>query len=518
MPANMMQMKKFFFEKSINKLHKLNPLLKHSRPGLGIILISFIFILLSSFLVNQDPPDADTGHLMEIVSYMASPGLEGRQAGSPGLVKAAEFAVSLFEKFGLMPAGDRGFYQDFQLEYNLILSGSIMKLIDSNGLETEPELGKEYSFRGFTGAGKTRAEVIFAGYGISHPDIGYDDYFNIDAQDKIVMVFKANPSWKIDNENWGEGSIRSKAATARKNGAKAIIFLPTSSGWHSRMPIGSVMDGEGVHLIDFPQLEIGKELADKLLEELGFTLAEMQEKIDSEKKPASIKIGRQVFIDVKTEYMANQPTVNVVAMLPGSHPDLKDEYIVIGAHMDHVGIQAGKVYYPGANDNASGTAAVIELARMFSTLETKPARSVLFVLFDAEECGLKGATHFVENSPVAHDKIVAMLNFDCIAHGDSIQIGSGLSNPDLFEIAKNTDRSGLLVGNTWKGGGADATPFYNAGIPTLYFVTRDSYTYLHLPGDTPETLNPRLFTSVVQLGFDIALKVANGDYTREKVF
>jgi len=217
-----------------------------------IIFAFFIIILLSAFHALPDPPNVNTQHLMEIVSYMASPELEGRQAGSPGLVKAAEFAVSRFEKFGLLPAGDRDFYQDFQLEYNLILPGSIMKLIDSNGLETEPELGKEYSFRGFTGAGKTRAEVVFAGYGISCPDIGYDDYFSIDAQDKIVMVFKANPSWKIDNENWGDGSIRSKAATARKNGAKAIIFLPTSSGWHSRMPIGSVMDGEGEHLIDFP--------------------------------------------------------------------------------------------------------------------------------------------------------------------------------------------------------------------------------------------------------------------------
>ena len=479
---------------------------------------AFIFIIfLSSSYTKPDPPEVNTGHLMEIVNYMASPELEGRQAGSQGLVKAADYAVARFEQYGLLPAGEKGFYQEFELEYNQILPGSRMLIVDKNGMETEPDLGKDYSFRGFTGAGITKAEVIFAGYGISRPDIGYDDYSAIDVGDKIVMVFKANPSWKISDEPWGEGSIRSKAATAKKHGAKAIIFLPTSSGWHSRMPIGSVMDGEGEHLIDFPQLEIGKELADGLLDGLGFTLAEMQEKIDIEEKPVSTNTGKQVFIDVKTEYISNQTTVNVVAMLPGSNPELKDEYIVIGAHMDHVGSQAGKVYYPGANDNASGTAAVIELARMFSTLEPKPARSVLFVLFDAEECGLKGATHFVENSPVAHNKIVAMLNFDCIAHGESIQIGSGLSNPELFEIARKADSSGLLIGNTWKGGGADATPFYNAGIPTLYFVTRDSYTYLHLPGDTPETLNPPLFTSIVQLGFDIALQVANGNYTREKV-
>lgn len=487
------------------------------RQKSGIFFAFFIFTILSSFTKAPNPPEVNTQNLMEIVSYLASPELEGRLAGSPGLLKAAEFAVSQFEKFGLLPAGDRGFYQDYELEYNQILPGSSMKLIGNNGLETEAQPGKEYSFRGFTGAGKAKAEVIFAGYGISRPDIGYDDYKDIDVKNKIVMVFKANPSWKIDDEPWGEGSIRSKAATAKKHGAKAIIFLPTSSGWYSRMPIGSVMDGEGEHLIDFPQLEIGKELADGLLEKIGFTLAEMQEKIDIGKKPASTNTGKQVFIDVKTEYMPDQPTVNVVAMLSGSHPELKDEYIVIGAHMDHVGSQAGKVYYPGANDNASGTAAVIELARMFSTLEPKPARSVLFVLFDAEECGLKGASHFVENSPVAHNKIAAMFNFDCIAHGDSIQIGSGLSNPELFEIAREADSSGLLIGNTWKGGGADATPFYNAGIPTLYFVTRDSYTYLHLPGDTPETLNPPLFTSIVRLGFDIALQVANGNYIREKV-
>lgn len=189
----------------------------------------------------------------------------------------------------------------------------------------------------------------------------------------------------------------------------------------------------------------------------------------------------------------------------------------MGAHLDHVGRQGNNLYYPGANDNASGSAAVLQLARAFVNGNVRPARSIIFVLFTSEEQGLNGSEFFAKNLPVPLEKIVAMFNLDCIGSGDSIQVGSGKSSPVLWDIAHKNDSlyTKKMVAQTWSGGGADATPFFNIGIPTLYFVSKYSYTHLHLPTDTPETLNAELFEKIVTLAFITASEVLKGGYLRE---
>ena len=173
--------------------------------------------------------------------------------------------------------------------------------------------------------------------------------------------------------------------------------------------------------------------------------------------------------------------------------------------------------FPGANDNASGSAGVIELAEAFQKSELKPRRSILFVLFASEEQGLFGAKHFVENTKIDSEKIVAMFNLDSIGSGDSIQVGNGKSSPELWSVARKIDKENfnLVVEDTWSGGGADLTPFYEIGIPGLYFVSKYSYDHLHLPTDTPETLNPELFESIVRLAYLTAREVADGNYNKE---
>lgn len=483
---------------------------KHFHKPQWLLFGGIIIILLNSCHPKMIPAEVSTENLMETVKYFASPELAGRVNGSPELMKAAQFGADQFRTAGLKPGFSSGYFQNFTLEYNQILPGSFFKIEDGNGMFEDMDQGTDYSFRGFSGKGEVKSEVVFAGYGISNPELGFDEYEGLNVKGKIVLVYKRNPSWKINDQSPSGGSIRFKAAIARSKGAAGIIFAPQSA--EERMPIGSVMDGEEAHLADFPMAEISYPVAQKLLG----SAEQLKNQLDSLQNPVSFPTGHTTWLNVNALYHPKQPTVNVVGVLPGNDPVLKNEFLVIGAHMDHVGRQ-GDVYYPGANDNASGSAAVIELARLFGKFRGKLPRSVMFVLFDAEESGLKGAGYFVKNPPVLPQNLVAMFNFDCIAHGDSIQIGSGHSNPALFEIVKKADKSGLMVSGTWKGGGADATPFYEVGVPTLYFVTRDSYTHLHLPTDTPETLNPALFKAIVQLGFDTALTVAKGDYLREEV-
>jgi Zn-dependent M28 family amino/carboxypeptidase len=157
------------------------------------------------------------------------------------------------------------------------------------------------------------------------------------------------------------------------------------------------------------------------------------------------------------------------------------------------------------------------LARAFASGGGRPKRSVVFVLLSSEESGLDGAKRFVEHPPVPLGKIVAYLNLDCIAVGDSIQLGSGKTSPKLWQLARDLDARGarLTVAETWGGGGADATPFAERGIPTLYFASRFSYTHLHQPGDMPGTLNPRLYEALTRLVCRTAWKVAEGGYSGE---
>jgi Zn-dependent M28 family amino/carboxypeptidase len=210
--------------------------------------------------------------------------------------------------------------------------------------------------------------------------------------------------------------------------------------------------------------------------------------------------------------------MNVVAMIEGSYAKLKEEFVIVGAHLDHVGSQAG-LLFPGANDNASGSAAVLEIAEAFVKGGVQPKRSVVFVLFASEEQGLCGAKHFVESWKKGYDKITAMINLDCVGYGDSIQVGNGKSAPELWKIANQIDETSFnsMVDRTWSGGGADATPFHEKGIPCLYFVTTNSYDHLHLPTDKVETLNPVLYEKVVRLAHLTVLEVANGNYERETI-
>ncbi|MEJ2103588.1 MAG: M20/M25/M40 family metallo-hydrolase [Ignavibacteriaceae bacterium] len=484
----------------------------------------FLILFLIVFSIKVCSQSSDSGlesikseELLQTVKTLTSPELDGRLPGSEGYNKAANFVAEKFSRHELIPAGDDGYFQYLNVEYNKIDTPVVFNLI-KEGNKIPFVFGKDFVFRGFTGSGNLALPVAFCGYGISRPDLGYDDYKNIDVNDKIVLVFKQNPSWKIKETNWGNEYPRQKSRVAYEHGAKGILFVSRPNDKKIQPLIGSVMHGEGEQLENFPQLQISPEAANEFIVSSGYSLSECQMKIDAKEKPFSFLTRREAEIKVRTEYIKSTKTMNVVGKIEGTDPALKNEYLIIGAHLDHVGSQAG-LLFPGANDNASGSAGVIQLAKAFQDSQLKPKRSILFVLFASEEQGLFGSKHFVENLKIKPDKIVAMFNMDCIGYGDSIQIGNGKSAPELWKIADSLDQEigRLMVRETWNGGGADATPFYEKGIPCLYFASKYSYDYLHQPTDIPETLNTNLFESIVRLAYLTAREVVDGKYKREKI-
>ena len=488
------------------------------------LFLLYILILSSLSFAQQD--NCQSGYstikqdeLLSTVKFLASPEIHGRVAGSEGYYKAAEYMASEFKKLNLKPAFKNTYFDEFTTEYNEIKEADFYYK-KNDGTLVSFELGTDFICRGFTGSADVVGQLVFCGYGISAPSDSYDDYAGINCSGSIAVVFKNNPAFKINDKSY-QLSLRDKANIAKQHGCKAIVFIPMPCDAEPQKPIGSMLDGDYIHsLTDFPMVQISIEATEFLFEKSLTELKSLQKLIDSTISPHSFPIsGGMADINVNAEYSHFRPTMNIAGIYEGTDPTLKNMYLVIGAHLDHVGGQANAVYFPGANDNASGSAAVLQLARAFALNKINTKYSVIFILFSNEESGLQGSTHFINSAGYKPDDIIAYLNIDCIGTGDSVRIGNGESCPSLYSLTRNIDslNSKLVVNGTWSGGGADATPFYEKKIPALYFVTTNGYKFLHLPGDKPETLNQPLFTETVKLIYGTACSIANGNYIREEI-
>ncbi|MHB8080045.1 MAG: M28 family peptidase [Candidatus Krumholzibacteriia bacterium] len=457
--------------------------------------------------------------LLADVRVLAGPACDGRLPGTAGYDSAAAWAAARFARLGLRPGGDAGGWrQDYPTEVNVVRTARLA-LARANGAVRDCRLGDDFVCRGFTGSGRTSAPVVFVGYGLSLPELGYDDYAGVDVAGKVALAFKQPPGWRLPGGGWGDAHLpRPKAAVAAAHGASALLLVSLSDSVQGGLPIGSLLEGPGPDVRALPQLHVSLAVAESLLAGSGATLADLRRQIDATRQPASRPLPGAVELTVESAYSPAATTGNVVAILPGRDAALAGEVVLIAAHLDHVGSQGGELRFPGANDNASGVAAVLALARAF-VADGPARRTVVFALFAGEEQGLLGARFHAAHPAVPLARTVALLNLDCVAHGDSVQLGNGLSAPRLWALARGLDAAGerLSVAGTWGGGGADAVPFHEAGVPALYFATTHSYTHLHRPSDTPETLNGPLQAGLVRLAYRVAREVADGGYAREAV-
>jgi hypothetical protein len=490
---------------------------------LSIIRIASFFavLLLVAAPVRAQAPEAGLAvitadKLLADVAHLADPALDGRLAGSPGYVTAARWAAERFKSLGLEPGGEDGYLQWFDIEYNAFTATPTLAVAGADGAFEDCAIGADFTARGFSGSGDLSSSVAFVGYGLSQPDRGYDDYAGLDVTGKVVLCFKPNPSWAPgDSTTWAPGSQtpRQKSLVAQAHGAIGLLWFETAApGKPARAPIGSVLHGPGVMPVHFPQLEISEAVAEKLLGGGAGEAARLRGLIDQATKPHSRALEATAKVSVYADYSAKHPTCNVVGVLRGSDPQLAAQALVIGGHLDHVGRQGPGLYFPGANDNASGASAVLRLAEAFARAGVKPARTVVFVLFSSEESGLEGAKWHAAHPFLPMKDTAAMFNLDCVACGDSIQVGSGKTSPELWARARALDEAGdkFMVTRTWADGGADAAPFHQAGVKTLYWVTTNSYPHLHAPADQPETLNGPLYEKLVRLCFRTAWEVAMG--------
>jgi hypothetical protein len=399
--------------------------------------------------------------------------MEGRASGTVGAERAARYLVDRFTAASLRPGGDRGsFLQSFVIGSTVRL-GADSSLMRLGASPTRFEAGRDWMPHGGSHRGMARGALVFAGVGVSAP--GHDDYAGLDVTGRVVLVLDgAPPHW-----SGPPPSRLDKLIVARQRGAVALLIagdgLPALEATSAPFNLASGA--------------LTAATTDALLAPSGLTRAALARHVAESRAPASLATGVEVELRVDLQAVEVR-TANVIGVVPGHDPARASDAVVVGAHYDHLGHSGGAVY-PGADDNASGTAVVLELAQAFATAGGA-SRTLVFALFSGEELGLLGSRHYVRNPTVPIERTVAMINFDMVGRlGDRpLGVGGVATGGGLKAVVDNAGRqlSLALADREAPGGASDHVPFYRAGVPVLFFHTGAHPDY-HRPTDTADKID-----------------------------
>jgi len=480
----------------------------------------FAFIGMLTWADTRVRPDV----YLENIKFLASEKLKGRGTGTKELDIAAAYIEKKFKSFGLKPVpGATSFGQNFTVTTRARL-GPGNKLQYTVGSETRTlKSSKDFVAFNFSENGKAAGQVAFVGYGITAPEYNYDDYAGIDVKGKIVLVLRQEPQ-EFDEKSKFEGKsytahsqLQNKAVNAKMHGAKGVIFMNTLFNRQSaddKLELFGRAAGPGNAGIPFVQIRA--EETNKWFEAAGKSIKTVCETIDKDAAPQSFVFPESLKLEVAVDIQRLSRTVhNVAAYLPGE----SDEYVVIGAHYDHLGM--GEQFslgtpgqtHPGADDNASGTSGVIELARYFSK-QPKQKRGMMFLAFAGEELGLLGSAHSVSNPYMPLNKAVAMINMDMIGRmrdGKIFLAGSGTGSSFKGMLAELTPKYNFKVdlSETAGYGSSDHTSFTTKQVPVLFFFSGLHGDY-HKPSDTWDKIDAKAASQLLDLVADIAERLADG--------
>ena len=512
--------------------------MKNKHYPLAAALVAFLAV--TSLYLNSLIPSAaaalqgqaatqlSADRYLQHVTYLASDELKGRASGSPELEKAAEYIASQFRTLGLQPAGENGtYFQTFEITTGTEFGTGNSLQIDQTSLETS----KDFVPIAFSTTASFDAPVVFAGYGMTAPEFNWDDYQGIDVKDKVVVVLRHEPQELDANSKFSgtqfttHASFVNKAVNARQHGAKGIIFITDplnhkndadAVGPATRAIEGSNIGISAAHARQAPILD--------LFAKAGKDLAAIQQTMDRDLKPASFELPGSRIRMATDVVRIRKPVRNVMASIPGSdassNASARNEWVVIGAHYDHLGLGdsnslspslIGQIHH-GADDNASGTSGVLELARMASANRQTFKRSLLFMTFAGEELGLLGSAHFVNNPTIPLNNIVGMLNLDMVGRmkNDQLFMGGVGTAPDFrawLEAAAAPLALKLDFSNAVSGG-SDHMSFNQKKIPILFFFTGLHAEY-HRPTDTVEKINVPGAMKVMTMVYEMATRIAN---------
>ena len=434
---------------------------------------ALLALLLTAAAAPPGPPAA--ADLQAHVRALTAPEMEGRGSGTPGGDRAARYIAAELARLGLQPGGDAGtFFQEFVLG-ETPRAGAGSRLAPAGPVAQALAVGQAWTPHGGSAVGRVSGELVF---------VGHDDYAGVDARGRIALALAGAPGAAA------RASRLEKLIAARRAGAQALLIvedaLPAVAA--TAAPV-ALLSGS-----------ITRAGADALLVGAGMALDGLARGATGTRVDLEVELGREQL-----------RAANVIGVLAGADPALGGDAVVIGAHYDHLGREGGAVYH-GADDNASGTALVLSLARSFAA--ARPLRTLVFILFAGEELGLLGSSHHVRRpSAVPVERMAAMLNFDMVGRLDGRRllvggVDTGAGFRPLVEAAGRD--AGLDLDLRGSGTGAsDHTPFHAAGVPVLFFHSGRHADY-HQPSDTADRIDAAGMARIAGLGARVATRIAEG--------
>jgi Peptidase family M28/PDZ domain/PA domain len=444
---------------------------------------------------------ADPTRYLNDIKALTAPAMEGRGDGTPGLTRAEHMIEDRFRSLGLTPAGSHSFEQPFTVITGARLKGDNSLEILSGSKKQGLKLNQEFVPFSFSFSGRVDAPVVFAGYGITAPEFGYDDYAHLDVKDKIVLLLRYEPAgFAAKNGHAGltqHAHLITKAINAKNHGAKAVILVNGSLAGNEQDLLTRFGSVSGPENVGIPFIQAKNAVAARWFEGTGKSLADLQGQIDNSLTPASFPFPDDLRISLRVDIESTRAMVsNVLAYLPGK----TDEYIIIGAHYDHLGrgyydslapSQIGQIH-PGADDNASGTAGVLELARLLAPMKGQLRRGILFACFAGEELGLLGSADWAKEPTLPLGDAVAMINMDMIGRirDSKVYIGGTGTGSTFLNLLEQDQKNSDFKFQYSAGGysASDHTSFVAKRIPVLFFFSGLHSDY-HKPSDTWEKIN-----------------------------
>ena len=434
--------------------------------------------------------------IMEYVHELCKEEYNGRLAGTGEYMKCAFWCAEQLCDFGLEPAGDDGSYlQHFRMPTTSLIDCRLKKV----GNEQEYVFPRDFYPGMNSDSGKVEnAEVVYAGYGITAPEYGYDDYEGIDVKGKIVIIERGIPYRDKDEKKRFDLYMRYasesyKLPQALKKGAAAVLLV-------GKLAHTGIAFSKGMIYT-----HVDPSMVDELVAKAGYTRDGLKKQISEKQKPCSFNTGCRLNMDVVTRHYPYATTCNVIGVIKGVDTTSS---IVLGAHLDHLGNNG--LMFPGALDNASGVALQLAVAKALAASGIKPEKNIVFAFFGAEERGIKGAIHYLNHPTFPLDKTMCMLNIDMVGNGNGLSVWGAESFPAVAKIFAQ-------VNDRWLHREFEVTPYERAvsysqadgdefskrGIPALYIATTEELKpmYYHDPRDRAETLTPEIMEDAARMLF-----------------
>jgi hypothetical protein len=477
----------------------------------------------------------DAARLKADLTFLSSDALEGRRSLEKGSEVAIQWIASEFAKSGLKPIANGSYLQAVPIIEYAVDREKTSLTIDAGG-KSETYRAPD-AVGNFANEANVSGEVVFAGYGITASALGYDDYAGIDARGKVVLIFNHEPQEFNDASIFnGRGNTRYtnatyKALNAARHGAVAVLTMPdpnhpaeqrgrTVTASTARIPSEALVEGGS----GIPTFTMSPAAAAALFEAAGKKPAEVQNAIDAKPAPQSFAIpGSRVALHVVLSQRRQANSANVVGLLEGSDPALKAETVIYSGHFDHNGVGPQGIFH-GADDNGSGSVGVVALARAFALNPVKPRRSILFVVFAAEERGLLGAYYYVAHPLRPLETTRAQINFDMIGRNEAADprvqteidpdttnelglIGTHYSPDYRAVVERANELVGLKLTYKWDRDSynqvlfrSDQYPFLQHDIPAIWWFTGFHPDY-HQISDTVEKINFEKLVKILKLAF-----------------